>query len=203
MKYAVLQNSTQEICDWFKNFKGDNRSISAQLKGCFKYLIYIPDCNRTTIDDITDCDTILLSPKEFTKKFIKKENMKTITYEQAQSIIDIACNSWKKKLFELWGRNIIYKNNIIVEENFYKEMRCYCTKEQHELFDKIFGKDNIPEKGTLVYVYQGNEWYMRYYSHYENGEHHCFNNQDKESMYTTVWNNVSLTNPLIEEPQFI
>lgn len=200
MKYAVLQNSTQEICDWFKNFDATDE---AYLEGTFKYLIYSPERNDTNYDNFFDKDTIILTPEEFTKKFIKKENMKTITYEQAQSIIDIACNNWKDKLFKKWGQYIVYRKNIDVEEDFYEEMRKACTKEQHELFDKIFGKDNIPKKGTLVYVSLGNEWYMRFYSHYEEGKHYCFTNQDKESIYTTVWYKVSLTNPLIEEPQFI
>lgn len=206
MRYAVLQNSTQEICDWFANFTpiDNNFSESAMLKGCFKYLIYNPNSNMTFMSDIIDSDTILLSPEDFTKKFIKKENMKTITPEQAQSIIDIACSYWKEKLFKVWGQYIVYKKNIDIDEDYYKEMRQACTEEQHELFNKIFGKDIvIPKKGTLVYVALGNEWYMRFYSHYEKNNHYCFCKQLKEFEYTSTWNLISLTNPLIESPQYI
>lgn len=201
MKYAVERNSTQEIINWFKNFIWTR---DCDLNNYYKYLVYCPSTNDSYYAEYLKPNIHLLTPEEFTKKIIKKENMKEITYEQAQSIIDIACDSWKEKLFHFWGKRIIYKTSIDIEKDFYKEMRKACTKEQHELFDKIFGKDNIPKKGTLVYVSKyKKEWLMRYYSHYEQGEHHCFNNQDKKSEYTTVWNNVSLTNPLLEEPQFV
>lgn len=202
MKYAVLQNSTQEIIDWFRQYR---QTSSCRLGGMWDYLIYDSLLNETEYNDFPSPDTQLLTPKEFTEKFITKENMKTITYEQAQSIIDVACNSWKKKLFELWGESIVYKKGVKIEEVFYKEMRKACTKEQHILFDDIFGKDNIPEKGTLVYVHvsKNGEIYMRFYSHYEKEKHYCFNNQQKEEKYTTSWNYVSLTNPLIEEPKYI
>jgi hypothetical protein len=66
----------------------------------------------------------------------------TITSEQAQSIINIACSTWKKQLAEKWANNIVLGNEIEVSEEFYKEMRAACTPLQNELFDKIFGKDD-------------------------------------------------------------
>lgn len=66
----------------------------------------------------------------------------TITSEQAQSIINIACNAWKKQLAEKWANNIVLGNKIEISEEFYKEMRVACTAPQNELFDKIFGKDD-------------------------------------------------------------
>jgi hypothetical protein len=66
----------------------------------------------------------------------------TITAEQAQSIIDIACGTWKKQLAEKWANNIVLGNEIEVSEEFYKVMRAACTAPQNELFDKIFGKDD-------------------------------------------------------------
>ena len=129
--------------------------------------------------------------------------MKIITYQQAQEIIDVACNNWKDKLFILWGKYIVYKKDVEIAENFYQEMRKVCTAEQHELFDTIFGKDNIPESGTLVYVRDAvSNWNMRFYSHYQNGTHFCFNDQEKQGSIKK-WNFVSLTNPLIEEPKYI
>jgi hypothetical protein len=77
--------------------------------------------------------------------FRKITNMKksfTITSEQAQSIINIACNAWKKQLAEKWANNIVLGNEIQISEEFYKEMRVACTPPQNELFDKIFGKDD-------------------------------------------------------------
>jgi hypothetical protein len=66
----------------------------------------------------------------------------TITSEQAQSIINIACNAWKKQLAEKWANNIVLGNEIEISEEFYKEMRVACTAPQNELFDKIFGEDD-------------------------------------------------------------
>ena len=75
------------------------------------------------------------NPKQDMKKF-------TITAELAQSIIDIACGTWKKQLAEKWANNIVLGNEIEISEEFYKEMRAACTPPQNELFDKIFGKDD-------------------------------------------------------------
>lgn len=61
--------------------------------------------------------------------------------EQAQSIIDIACDKWKRDLSKNWATNIVLKEDIIIEESFYKTMRAECTRQQNELFDTIFGKD--------------------------------------------------------------
>lgn len=89
------------------------------------------------------------------KEQSKSELMKTriIKPEQAQSIIDIACSGWKNTLFDKWGKQIVLKQEIAVEEDFYQEMRKACTTPQNELFDKIFGKEEklIP-KGTPCLV---------------------------------------------------
>lgn len=69
--------------------------------------------------------------------------MRTIIHTQATRIINIACSSWQSKLAELWGKDIVLKKKINITDQFYKEMRNACTKEQHELFDKIFGKDEM------------------------------------------------------------
>lgn len=59
----------------------------------------------------------------------------------AQSIINIACESWKSELADKWGKSIVLDKVIIIYEQFYKKMRVACTHEQNLLFDKIFGKD--------------------------------------------------------------
>jgi len=66
---------------------------------------------------------------------------KTITYQQAQEIIDIACSTWKDTLFEKWGKDIILKRSIEISQEFYDQMRKACTTPQHKLFDEIFDKD--------------------------------------------------------------
>lgn len=60
-----------------------------------------------------------------------------LSKENAQAIINIACNSWKKKLSNKWSE-LLYNDNVEITEDFYNEMRKACTKEQNELFDKIF-----------------------------------------------------------------
>jgi hypothetical protein len=81
------------------------------------------------------------STKEAFENHILKQQMKTITHNQAQQIIDIACPTWKEKLFTLWGKNIVLKQEITISEVSYKEMRNACTDKQDRLFDEIFGKD--------------------------------------------------------------
>lgn len=70
-----------------------------------------------------------------------KTNMKTISHQQAQSIIDIACDIWKQRLAEKWAITIALKKSINIPDNDYQGMRESCTDVQHKLFDKIFGKD--------------------------------------------------------------
>ena len=74
-------------------------------------------------------------------KFKQENKMRTITWNQGQEIIDIACVGWKGKLFDILARPIVMKEPIEIKDSFYKEMRKACTKEQHELFDRIFGKE--------------------------------------------------------------
>jgi hypothetical protein len=80
-----------------------------------------------------DLETFRKITKNMEKSF-------TITAEQAQSIINIACTNWKKKLAEKWANDIVLGKDIQISEEFYKEMRAACTSEQNKLFDEIFGK---------------------------------------------------------------
>lgn len=82
----------------------------------------------------------------------KSKPMKTriIKPEQGQQIIDAACSGWKNTLFDKWGKQIILKHEIAVEEDFYQEMREACTGPQNELFDKIFGKDHTFKVGDYA-----------------------------------------------------
>jgi hypothetical protein len=65
----------------------------------------------------------------------------TLTPFNAQNILKIACNNWKETLAEKWAKDIVLNQNILIDEQFYKEMRNACTAPQNELFDEIFGKD--------------------------------------------------------------
>ena len=65
----------------------------------------------------------------------------TLTPFNAQKIISIACDNWKETLAKCWSKSIVLNQNILIDEQFYKEMRNACTTPQNELFDEIFGKD--------------------------------------------------------------
>lgn len=67
--------------------------------------------------------------------------MKTLTPENAQRIIDVACSTWRNTLFDQWGKQIVLKQEIRVSDSDYVKMREACTPEQNALFDEIFGKD--------------------------------------------------------------
>ena len=58
------------------------------------------------------------------------------------------------------------------------------------------------EVDTLVYVRDGEDWNMRYFSHFgEDGKIYCFGNQQKstETDFSIYWSEWSLTNPLEEQ----
>lgn len=63
--------------------------------------------------------------------------------DDASTILSIAGNSWKKKLANKWGSDLVFQNYTMINKQFYNEMRSACTKEQNELFDEIFGKDKV------------------------------------------------------------
>lgn len=65
-----------------------------------------------------------------------------LNIDDARKIIGIACQEWQKKLLEKWNK-VLITGFVQVEEDFYTEMRAACTKEQNELFDRIFGEDYI------------------------------------------------------------
>lgn len=75
--------------------------------------------------------------------------METITASQAQSIIDIACSTWKERLASLWGTNIVLDKDIEITKENYLEMRKACTKQQNELFDTIFGEETTIDFSIL------------------------------------------------------
>ena len=65
-----------------------------------------------------------------------------------------------------------------------------------------FTQNEVIEKDTLVYVKysERNEWVLRFYSHFENGKHHCFKYQhtSKKTNDTIAWDFLETTNPLIK-----
>ena len=80
-------------------------------------------------------------------KFKLKQKMNRFPFElsieNAKKIIDIACQTWKNKLAEKWGKDLLLNAHVSINETFYKEMREACDSDQHKLFDTIFGADNL------------------------------------------------------------
>lgn len=109
-----------------------------------------------------------------------------LTEEDTKRIINIACEGWKLKLSKKWGKDILLKGYTEVSDDFYNEMRSYCTDMQHALFDKIFGKDEdiIPD-GTPCLTRDNVKlcWELRYAD--GNG---MFYGNGKKSGRSTPWN---------------
>ena len=109
-----------------------------------------------------------------------------LTEEDTKRIINIACEGWKLKLSKKWGKDILLKGYTEVSEDFYNDMRSYCTAVQHILFDKIFGEDEefIPD-GTPCLTRDTAElcWELRY----ADGDGMFYGN-GKKSGRSTPWN---------------
>lgn len=108
--------------------------------------------------------------------------------ENYKRIIKIACGQWRNKLVTQWGVNIVINESVVVTEEFYKEMRKACDREQNQVFDEIFGKDK-PEwslkdakDGEPVWVrdYSDALWELRY----ANGKGSAYNDQSKSGLVT-------------------
>ena len=99
---------------------------------------------------------------------------------------------------------VIFTNNKVVD--FTNDGRCNVDTPpviSHTPYTlNGFTQNEVIEKDTLVWVKwnKNNEWKMRYYSHFENGKHHCFKYQhtSKKTNDTIAWNFLETTNPLIK-----
>jgi hypothetical protein len=103
--------------------------------------------------------------KHILKKDISKFHFK-IDAEQAKKIIDIACDNWKSKLAELWGRDLLLKDYALVSKELYREMKSaagiYKGINQNRVLDEIFGKESIdlsiyPNIDLLKFVTNGDK----------------------------------------------
>lgn len=66
-----------------------------------------------------------------------------------------------------------------------------------------FTQNSVIEKDTLVWVRDSDDgcWDQRFYSHFKNGKHHCFANQEtsKETNLTISWAYLETENPLLKK----
>lgn len=154
------EDNSKVVNKWFnKNSQNDCRSYNCNSYTCYMhYPVYNKyyhalDYIQSGYEEITfeQFKKHVLKEK-FNNQSKKEMTTRTITHTQAQEIIDIACSTWKEKLFTLWGKKIVLRQEVEIIEVFYQEMRNACTTEQHILFDKIFGEDLLYKKGDWVYV---------------------------------------------------
>lgn len=164
--YITVTNENKKVInDWkVKQYYNDNLFEHSYL--------YVKNNGAGEYDFSTE-----ITFEQFKKYVLKEEDMIEeekesrfpfkLTPEDAQSIIDIAYSAWKDKLAKKWATDIVLNRWIDVSYIFYKEMRKACTKEQHELFDKIFGKD------TLECVFKQGEYIV-----YDNRTYHIETTND-------------------------
>lgn len=141
-RVAVINDGTRkELGTVLKEaFPEDKSGVNGGDKYYFRF------SNKSSFwrgNDKTDLPT--QSVKEFYKQ-LKTEKMDNrfpfkLSVVDAQRIIDSACPSWKEKLAEKWGTQILVDKLVTVSEQFYNNMRGACTEPQNKLFDEIFGKD--------------------------------------------------------------
>lgn len=66
-----------------------------------------------------------------------------------------------------------------------------------------FTQNSVIEKDTLVWVRysENNFWEQRFYSHFKDGKHYCFSDQEtsKETNLTTYWDYLETENPLLKK----
>ena len=83
-----------------------------------------------------------ISTEQFIKYVLKKETMENfkLNFEQAQSIMNIACDAWKNKLSELWGKTLLRNGNVDITQDFYNEMIKASDSSQKEVINNIMGE---------------------------------------------------------------
>lgn len=149
---------------WYIEITEENKPILEQWMGCNlydhrgyisndlfgankregKYHYYEPSSPMFTEITTEQFKEHILNKKQMSNRFpflLKKDD--------ALKIIDVACESWKVKLAREWSIDIVLNKQIVITENRYQEMRSACTKEQHQLFDEIFGKDDLVDLSIL------------------------------------------------------
>lgn len=139
-KLSSDKNKLQRVKNWINRYS--QSGCNSYKCSAFKYVIF-PLYGGTHITNELKPEYTEITFEQFQKHILKEETMTTRTMKprQAQDIINSACSTWKDKLSDTWAKSIVLGSDITVDEAFYKEMRGACTKEQHDLFDKIFGTD--------------------------------------------------------------
>lgn len=175
--------------NWFIKVTADNQIIlnDWRVTKAVSYLTSVPFINSYVMSFSTDGSLYFNNSKsdllkhypgyeeitfEEFKKFVLDVSEETdtrfpfkLSLDNAKTIIDCACPEWRGRLFDKWGREVLSKLEISVDEKFYREMRKACTIQQHATFNKIFGTDKIIHpKGTACLVRNSykSKWILAY-----------------------------------------
>lgn len=74
----------------------------------------------------------------------------TINKNQAEEIIDMVCSSWKVKLAEKYGKDLLVYKEVAVSFDLYEEGYKAANRSQRKVLDNIFGKnDNNPFRDDI------------------------------------------------------
>jgi hypothetical protein len=125
-------------------------------------------------------------PKQSVKYFLKPKQMKEITYQQAQELIETAHPELQVLLAKEWGAEIVLKNKISVSDEIYNKMKVCFRDEFGEVFWRIF---ECPYKdGDPVWVRECEDvWHLRYATgKFEGIRIQTYLNQSKNGM-TCTW----------------
>lgn len=138
---------------------------------------------------------------KFNQEIKQSKQMETrkriLKWQDAQRIIAASCAKWKEVLIEMWAKNIAVCKDINVLESDYQDMRKACTKEQHQLFDEIFGKDvTILPKGSwaLVGVYT-----ISLSARCSDGEGRFYDNGHKSGTTSSYFVTIPITEELAQQ----
>ena len=105
------------------------------------------------------------------EKYPKNMKNKTfsLTEKDGRSIIEVACDTWKARLIDLWAKDFLSNGHTSITKEFYNTMWDACTDSQKQLFGRIFG-DHFKEAvcpykdGEPILVKFNNIWHIRYSS---------------------------------------
>lgn len=174
---GCTKEQLEEINTWRKSQPNCTLKKDEYFYNCKTVLLsYHPDCSYFYINHGGNFPTRIwgkdykeITLEQFYKHILKKDMSKfpfKIDVEQVKKIIDIACDSWKSKLAELWGKDLLLKDYALVSEELYTEMKhaasIYKGIDQNKILDEIFGKESIdlsiyPNLGLLKFATNGDK----------------------------------------------
>ncbi len=111
--------------------------------------------------------------------------------------IDVIDDTYPIKVKFSNGKTFYFTN----DGRYLKDFPLVLSHTQYTL--NGFTQNEVIEKDTLVWVRNSSDdfWQQRFYSHFKDGSHYCFSNQNtsKEINTTNDWNYLETENPLLKK----